>query len=297
METIARLATIWKHLEDLATNQFEADIDMTVEHPRRATCVEYFRMLTGGTTKPLLVGAIDDEEARHELVLKFRHPDSREGHYGGTSLACELICSVLGRAIGLTVPDYFIVDVPRELPDCINDAKLQELFTRNTGCNFGSRFHHGMSLWDGRRLEGRRSFIRKLEDVLAFDATVINGDRKADKSNLLWRGKEIMLIDHSLAIPVHQWEQDLIVSSPLFPAGEIREHCSFRSVAGKHRQFMDLLDAWRERITADDLACIRDMIPVGWETSQGDLSRIFSFLTGRAGRIDAISSDLRRIAG
>ena len=45
--------------------------------------------------------------------------------------------------------------------------------------------------------------INQLEGVVSFDAKVLNGDRTAQKPNLLVQGNQLLLIDHSLALPVH----------------------------------------------------------------------------------------------
>jgi hypothetical protein len=204
---------------------------------------------------------------------------------------------VIARAIGFTVPDYCVVQTPAELADAARRPDIKELLRRNPGPNFGSVFIEGSSPWVPPDEGNRPSDIvcSDLEDVLVFDSTLVNGDRKKEKSNLLWNGGDLIPIDHSLALPVHQWTNEQIKESPLFPEEEVRAHSSFPSISGQEREFSVLLDNWRDSITAEDITELRTFIPEDWERAAGDLDRIFAFLQGRSGQFDATTEHLRRI--
>jgi hypothetical protein len=75
--------------------------------------VELRERTEGGRTRPWIVVAEDEEGDRRKVVLKLRRPGPPvgDGHYGGTSLACELICSAIARLVGLRVPNYAVVSV------------------------------------------------------------------------------------------------------------------------------------------------------------------------------------------
>jgi hypothetical protein len=117
--------------------------------PLNLKCFEYRRRLDGGVTRPLLVAAEDNKGKEYQVVLKLRHPDVRGGHYEGTSLARELICSMVARAIGLPVPDYAIVELSDALlnPYSIGDEKLRRLLGENIGLNFGSVYEESARKW------------------------------------------------------------------------------------------------------------------------------------------------------
>jgi hypothetical protein len=266
--------------------------------PARLTCIEVRRRIEQNSrTRPPYVRAIDENGYEHDIVMKVRHPDVNVGHYEGTSLGCELICMVLCRALGLTVPDHFIVEIPRGLGDAIREESLRRLITRNTGLNFGTTFIEGSNSWVALEEEEPLSYslLTTLEDVLVFDSTVINGDRKLDKPNLLWNGSDLMPIDHSLALPVHQWTDEQLAESPLFPEAEIQAHCSFLNIRGQEREFSALLQSWRDGVSPEDITELRTFIPASWEQREGHLDRIFNFLQQRSGRFDAVTEDLRRI--
>ena len=231
------------------------------------------------------------------MVMKVRHPDvpRGRGHYEGTSLACELICAMLARAAGLKVPDYAIIEVRSEMPNSVSNSEVRELLRNNVGANFGTVYLEGSSTWRPRPLDRRAALSDVVEGVLVFDSLVINGDRQQDKSNLLWDGRDLFLIDHSVALPAHLWGSDVILESPLFPEENVKEHCAYVSIAGQGRGFNDLCGEWRRNILAEDIEQLKSVIPASWELREGDLDRIFRFLGARETRFDDTSAHLRRI--
>lgn len=269
-----------------------------LQPPPRLTCVEVRdRFKKRSYTKPVYVVAEDEDGNLIDMVMKVRHPDvpTGRGHYEGTSLACELICAMLARGLGMRVPDYAILEVRTPLGERARSAELRELLRRNIGENFGTVFIEGAQDWQPGPLDRRSTISDAVEGVLVFDSTVINGDRQQEKSNLLWDGQDIFLIDHSVALPVHRWDQGDIIASPLFPEEKVKEHCGYVSLQGHGRRFDGLLNAWRERISPDEIAQLRAAIPSSWEQRDGDLDRVFKFLEGREVRFDETSAHLRRI--
>jgi hypothetical protein len=266
--------------------------------PPRLTCIEYRKRLSQNTyTRPLYVVAVDEDDNEFELVMKVRHPDvpTGRGHYKGTSLACELICAMLARAVGLKVPDYAIIEVRSEMPYSVSNSEVRELLKNNVGANFGTVYIEGTSTWIPRPLVPQATLSSAIEDVLVFDSTVINGDRQADKSNLLWDGQDVFLIDHSVALPVHTWSSETISKSPLFPEKNVREHCAFVSINGQGRSFSQLLSQWKSDVSPEDIERLRSTIPSSWEMRTGDLDRIFCFLEGRQKRFEDTSAHLQGI--
>lgn len=266
--------------------------------PGRLTCFEFRRRLDGGITRPLLMTAADDAGNEHAVVLKLRHPDVRDGHYHGTSLACEMICSILARAIGLIVPDYFIVEIPRELLNALPDETLRRLLRDNIGANFGSAYQEGVTTWRPQHISNFLSeWLETMQNVLIFDSAIINGDRKINKPNIIWDGVKMLLIDHSIALPVHLWDDAIVATSPLFPEDQVRQHCTFNPLCGHNQQFNNLLEFWQSHISERELLAIRAVLPSNWERNAGDIDKIFGFLQARVARFAEVSTDLRRIVG
>ena len=250
--------------------------------------------MSGGLTQPKLVDALDKHERYKRVVLKLKNPGPPvgKGHFAGTSLACELICAVLARALGLNVPDYAIVKVTRDFATSVHDKSIRHLLLRNIGENFGSVHNPFLALWNARYVNRSQVFIDRLEDILTFDAVVINGDRQISNSNLMFRGNLLVPIDHSLALPVYLWEQDMLMNPPLFPPRHIRKHCASQVLKRKGCLYRRVLDNWQERINSQKLDELRKMLPCSWENQQGDIDKIFSFLESRDLHFTDISTHL-----
>lgn len=114
-----------------------------IHPPKLLRGVEYKTRLEGGLSRPLLIVAQDQNSEKFKVVLKTRRPDPCSSTFGPTSLSCELICSVLARAFGLPVPDYYIVSIDPAFCSLIVERDVRELLERNCGDNFGCLYHQG----------------------------------------------------------------------------------------------------------------------------------------------------------
>jgi len=266
-----------------------------LEAPLQLSCFEYRKILQGGVTEPLLMAAKNNIGEEYVVVLKLRNPASTNGHFQGTSLACELICSVIARTIGLPVPDYAVVEVPELLVSCIENAQIRQVVSKNVGFNFGTVYKPEFGLWRPDYRQTSLELLKKLEKVICFDAIVINGDRKKSKPNLLWKGEEILLIDHSLALPVHNVNKQIVPGNFLFPKEHIEQHCTYHALHKTKVNFSNLMDIWQNAIRKIQLEELRSFIPSTWEKTTGDLDRIFNFLESRPSHFDEISNHIRSI--
>lgn len=273
-----------------------------IKPPLLLNCFEFKKRLEGGNTRPFLFAADDENDNEYDVVVKVRKPDTANGHLGATSLACELICSILLKLLNLPVPEYAIVTITESLAASLPIERDRNLLMANKGKNFGTIFYKGATTWyPNSQSSLSDDQIALIEDVLTFDSTVINGDRKTDKPNMLQIGKENLLIDHSLAIPVCLWSNKDIDDSPLFPEEQIKAHCGFKPLSSKIKDtlnsfdFTKLLSNWKDVLSKEDWKTIREFIPSSWEENHGDLDKIFRFLQKRPGKFTDISNSLRSI--
>ena len=269
----------------------------TFEPPLQLNAVEYRGLMRGGQTHPRLVAAVNNNWEYKEIVLKVRHPETPKGHghYGEISSTVELICAILARSLGFSVPDYAIVNIERAFVDSIHDHGTRELFKKNIGENFGTVYHASYALWNPEFEKTTQTIIEQLEDVLTFDATVINGDRKREKPNLLYRGEDIFLIDHSLALPVYLWDDELVKQSPNFPDNEILSHCSASNLKGKRCRYKRVFEDWQINLNTDCFQELKSMIPNSWVHNEEVVYKIFSFLEQRKFRFTDISNNLIKV--
>lgn len=269
----------------------------TLTPPLRLAAIEDWGITLGGQTRPGVFDTCDEQGQLKEVVLKLRQPDAAigNGHYAGTSLACELICAVLARTVGLNVPDYAIVDVTQDFAESFDNNRTRDLLLNNIGPNFGSVYDASLFEWEAEDQIRSQILIDQLEDILTFDAIVINIDRYGGNANLLYSHDLLVPIDHSLALPVHWWQQDMSLTPPPHLEIKIREHCAGQLLKGKGCSYRRVFDRWQERIDAQKLEELRAMLPSSWEHQQGDIDKIFTFLKGRHQHFSKISTRLKEV--
>ena len=269
----------------------------TLTPPLRLAAIEDRGIILGGQTRPRVFDTYDEQGQPKEVVLKLRQPDAfiGNGHYAGTSLACELICAVLARTVGLNVPDYAIVDVPQDLVESFDNNPTRDLLLNNIGPNFGSVYDQSLFEWEAPNQVRSQVLIDQLEDILTFDAIVINIDRYGSNTNLLYSHNLLVAIDHSLALPVHSWQQNMLVNPPPHLEINIQKHCAGQLLKGKGCSYRRVFDRWQKRIDAQKLEELRAMLPSSWEYQQGDIDKIFTFLEGRHRHFLDISTRLKEV--
>lgn len=149
---------------------------------------EIVRRLDQGMTRPFLVRAEDDAL----YVAKGRETTQR-------GLVAEWICAHFARSLGLTIPDFSLLEVPQELADAFGP----EGKALGAGIVFGSRQEANVQEFAVSQLKQISPEDRRR--VLAFDWWVENADRSltahGGNPNLLWRAtlKRLLVIDHNLA--------------------------------------------------------------------------------------------------
>ena len=232
----------------------------------------------------MLVACHDENGREHRVVLKFRDVPVAGCSFGPASLACELICAILARKAGLSVPDYAIVlvDDREGFIRSVPDPEARQELGRNRGENFDSTY-----LEDHARFVPRRSMRSlgslSLESLLAFDAYVLNNDRKVSNPNVIVRGGSIVLIDHSLAFPhidspgvTEPWSQWL-------PDESVREHCTYPALEGTSPSFEGFIRFLDEELTNDDCRRILDLVPDSWQRhGRRDKDSLLGYLLRRS---------------
>jgi hypothetical protein len=177
----------------------------------------------------------------------------------------------------------------------VPDAEAAALLAQNVGPNFGSVWIDGLALWHERDSIVGPELLDFFEQLLQFDAALVNGDRQARKSNVLWRGATAYAIDHALALSVHAWDLGAEAQHKMLPEANVREHVAFRLLGNRGCRFDSIVSQWQGILTSANLATLRGWVPVGWEHEAGHIDRIFAYLGMCAGRADHVSQELRRV--
>ena len=149
---------------------------------------EIIRRMEQGRTEPFLVRTEDDA-----LYIAKGRSTTPAG------LAGEWVCAHIGRALGLPVPPFRLLEVARELADAFGPEGAD----LGAGMVFGSHLQKDLQDLPAHRVGSVDAALRRL--VLAFDWWVENADRTLSEHggnpNLLWNPAkgELSVIDHNLA--------------------------------------------------------------------------------------------------
>lgn len=205
-----------------------------------------------------------------------------------TTLACELICAMIARALGLRVPNYACIELPKQLVEQRTRDDRDRL-RPNVGLNFGSQFLDRAPTFAHEEIGDEQ--IPSFENLLSFDASVLNGDRRDNNPNLIWFGNEFLLIDHGFSL------HDSVINDhlTLFPRLSIDCHVSARYLRGAMSlfTFSCFFTRWEGSICQATLEEVRAHVPRVWENACGELDRIFNFLSLRCEAFDGQAQLMR----
>jgi hypothetical protein len=213
----------------------------------RAAATRYVLPLREGGSLPAIVEADD----LGTYVLKFRGAGQ-----GTKALVAELAVGLIGRGLGLPVPELVLLDLDGRLADAEPDEEVQDLIRASLGLNLGVDYLPGS-------LDLAPSVFtvtpELAADTLWFDAFVDNVDRTWRNPNLLlWHGSP-WLIDHGAAL---YWHHDptkayQAVSRPLVGVDEhiMLPHAS--NVRDAHARLAP-------QVTEDFLTAVFELVPDEW---------------------------------
>ena len=157
------------------------------------------KILKGGSTKPLLITALNSSNKEIPYVMKIYKKENVEENY---TIAKEILISELAKKFDLPVPEYGLVQ--------INDTQLSKFYTSeeinslDNGYKFCTEYREGALIANN---ELNRKYLDNYDysKLFAFDALIMNSDRGGfnKKPNLLFTDSQMLLIDHELSLPFY----------------------------------------------------------------------------------------------
>lgn len=154
----------------------------------RHVALRVLSRITRGSSSPVLV-----ETSAGTFVLKLRGAAQ-----GIPPLIAEVIVAELGLALGLSVPECALVELPEHVPSDDANDELADLLARSVGLCLGVRFLAGAR--DLRAEEIERIPVETAASILWLDGLVMNLDRTPKNPNILsWKGQP-WLIDHGASL-------------------------------------------------------------------------------------------------
>ncbi|MFY7998470.1 MAG: HipA family kinase [Candidatus Kapaibacteriota bacterium] len=118
------------------------------------------------------------------------------------SLMVECICSILGRKLGLPIPEPFLVEISHQvLPDIVSEAEKKKIAFGSRDANYPSlsRRITGTNKANKGLLHDKLLHFEQTSDVGVFDEWIVNDDRH--EGNVLFDGRNsFSFIDHDRAL-------------------------------------------------------------------------------------------------
>lgn len=217
-----------------------------------------------GKTRPFYGWGCREVGEEIEVVIKLRAGCP----LGTRAMLVEALAAMLAADLDLPVPEPFVVEISREYADSIPDAEARDLAGRSLGLNFGlKKLPTGFAIWPPKRAVPV-GLIQTAAEILVFDRLIGNDDRRLEKPNCLFDGKNLAIIDHEMAFPQitagalfwkDPWDEGVFEGNRQGPT----EHLFQRSIAGKELEFNRLQGAW-EAIDGERLNEYFDALPREW---------------------------------
>ncbi|HEX4427710.1 MAG TPA: HipA family kinase [Frankiaceae bacterium] len=158
------------------------------------TALRYVTPLREGGSLPGVMEGDDDGT----YVVKFTGAGQ-----GPRTLAAEVICAHLLRALDLPVPDLVTVAIDPALAIGEPDEEVQDLLRASPGRNLGMDFLPGALDLDVRAFPVDPVLAGK---ILWFDALVANVDRSWRNPNMLsWHGRPYLIYHGATLTFAHHW--------------------------------------------------------------------------------------------
>ena len=177
---------------------------------RSVNVTRYITPLREGGSLPGLVEADDG----FMYVLKFRGAGQ-----GKKALIAELIGCEIARALGLKVPELVFANLDIAFGRIEGDEEIQDLLKASVGTNLGIHYLSGAVTFDPVVTPASADIASR---IVWLDSLLLNVDRTARNTNLLWWHKEVWLIDHGAALYFHHSWMEWDTRKRPFP--KIKDH-------------------------------------------------------------------------
>jgi hypothetical protein len=233
---------------------------------RTVNITRYITPLREGGSLPAIVEADDG----FMYALKFR----RAGQ-GTKALIADLIGAEIARKLGLLVPELVFAELAEGFGRTEPDEEIQDLLKFSTGLNLGLHYLSGSITFDAVVNTVNAEIATK---IVWLDAFLMNIDRTARNTNMLFWNKQLWVIDHGASLYFHHnpetWEEQAIK-----PFLQIKDHVllPFATEVNQTKAF------FKSVLTLDFLQELVNLIPDTWipETEVVDKNLYLSFLLKR----------------
>ncbi|HOX82229.1 MAG TPA: aminotransferase class I and II [Chryseolinea sp.] len=241
---------------------------------RTVNVTRYVTPLREGGSLPAIIEADD----QFLYVLKFHGAGQ-----GSKALIAELIGGEIARTLGLRVPEIVFANLDIAFGRIEGDEEIQDLLKASVGLNLGLHYLSGAITFDPLATKIDAELASK---IVWLDALLLNVDRTARNTNMLWWNKELWLIDHGASLYFHHTWQDWQQPQRSFP--KIKDHVLLTVASQLHQVDKDFHSA----LTPECIDSIVSLIPEEWlkdsafESSEENRNAYAHFLNTRISNSD-----------
>ena len=229
------------------------------------TAVRFDGRVQTGRTVPCRLTCESADGAEVEVVAKLSEGCDRKV----TALVMEAIAALLAADLDLPVPEPFLVALEPEFIAGLPDEIVAAMARRSSPLAFGSKhLPPGYTSWPvGKAIP--KDALATAAEIFAFDALIVNDDRRPANPNCLFSGSNLAIYDHEMAFPSTEgiigWRPPWEIGS-LESYKQTRRHLFSEQLCGKAVNFDRLAGAWLA-VTDERLTAYRAALPEAWNSA------------------------------
>ncbi|MHB1591985.1 MAG: HipA family kinase [Sulfuricella sp.] len=259
---------------------------------RLVTAVRFDGRAKSGRTVPCRLTCAAADGAEVEVVAKLSDGCDRKV----TALAMESIAAMLAADLDLPVPEPLLVVLEPEFIAGLPDEIVAAMARRSNPLAFGSKhLPPGYTSWPvGKAIP--KDAIAMAAEIFAFDALIVNDDRRPANPNCLFSGASLAIYDHEMAFPSTEgiigWQPPWMMGS-LASFKQTRRHLFSEQLCGKAVNFDRLAGAWLA-VTDERLVAYRAALPDAWNSANQHADQALVYIGQVRDNIEAALQEVRR---
>lgn len=256
------------------------------------TAVRFDGRASSGRTVPCRLTCEAADGVEVEVVAKLSDGCDRKV----TALVMEAIAAMLASDLDLPVPEPFLVALEPEFIDGLPDETIMTMARRSSSLAFGSKhLPPGYTSWPvGKAIP--KDALAIAAEIFAFDALIVNDDRRHVNPNCLFNGASLAIYDHEMAF----FTDGIIGWHPPWEVGALeslkqtRRHLFSGQLCGRAVNYDRFAGAWLT-VTNDRLAAYRSALPAEWNSSGQHADQALMYIGQVRDNIEAALREVRRV--
>lgn len=257
----------------------------------KVTAVRFDGRVRTGRTVPCRLTCEATDGAEIEVVAKLSAGCDRNV----AALVMEAIAAMLAADLDLPVPEPFVVALEPEFVAELPDEIVADIARRSSPLAFGSRhLPPGYTSWPGGKSIPKDA-LATAADIFAFDALIVNDDRRPANPNCLFNGASLAIYDHEMAFfteGIIGWQPPWVVGA-LESYKQTRRHLFSEQLCGKAVNFDRFVGAWLA-VTDERLAAYRAALPEAWNSAGQYADQALGYIAQVRDNVEAAIQEVRR---